>query len=37
LMGYSPTLSVSKTTTQSNVSRFESNGVNISVGITSQF
>lgn len=37
LMGYSPTLSLSKTTTQSNVSRFESNGVNISVGITSQF
>lgn len=37
LMGYSPTLSLSRTTTQSNVSRFESNGVNISVGITSQF
>ena len=36
-MGYAPTLSISKVMTQSNISRFESNGLNISVGITSQF
>ncbi|MFC3179479.1 hypothetical protein [Cypionkella sinensis] len=37
VMGYAPTLSVSKVMTQSNISRFESNGLNISVGFTSQF